>query len=90
MLRDLSGKRSESDVADSDAFYNPEFDRTNLQNVDVMTDAASTVAGTTFTRYTMAPSATSKKSKWVTSGQGITLTDELFSEEVPRLAERLQ
>lgn len=42
-----------------DAFYN--FDDPTLHNVDVMTDLS--MAPTTFTRYTVAPSATSKASK---------------------------
>ncbi|KAG8908640.1 hypothetical protein FRB99_004928 [Tulasnella sp. 403] len=57
-LKELTEKKA----MDPESFYNPDNDKTNLQNVDVMTDAASTV-GTTFTRYTAAPSATSKKSK---------------------------
>ena len=42
-----------------DAFYGTED--TNLHNVDVMTDVS--MAPTAFTRYTVAPSATSKASK---------------------------
>lgn len=42
-----------------DAFYN--VDDPTLHNVDVMTDVS--MAPTTFTRYTVAPSATSKASK---------------------------
>lgn len=42
-----------------DAFYGTED--TNLHNVDVMTDVS--MAPTAFTRYTAAPSATSKASK---------------------------
>lgn len=51
-----------------DAFYGLDEPQ-NLQNVDVMTDAASTV-GTTFTRYTVAPSSVgTKKSKCVDVGE---------------------
>jgi elongator complex protein 1 len=46
-------------VEEPDAFYN--FDDPTLHNVDVMTDVS--MAPTTFTRYTVAPSATSKASK---------------------------
>lgn len=46
-------------VEEPDAFYN--FDDPTLHNVDVMTDMS--MAPTTFTRYTVAPSATSKASK---------------------------
>ncbi|KAG8994650.1 hypothetical protein FRB94_009752 [Tulasnella sp. JGI-2019a] len=57
-LRELREKKT----LDPDAFFGLDEPQ-NLQNVDVMTDAASTV-GTTFTRYTVAPStAASKKSK---------------------------
>ncbi|KAG8883867.1 hypothetical protein FRB97_005705 [Tulasnella sp. 331] len=57
-LKELRQKKK----LDPDAFYGLDEPQ-NLQNVDVMTDAASTV-GTTFTRYTVAPSTTaSKKSK---------------------------
>ena len=42
-----------------DAFYGTED--TSLHNVDVMTDVS--MAPTAFTRYTIAPSATSKASK---------------------------
>lgn len=58
-LKELREKKS----ADPDAFYGLDEPQ-NLQDVDAMTDAASTV-GTTFTRYTVAPStaAGSKKSK---------------------------
>ena len=42
-----------------DAFYG--IEDTNLHNVDVMTDVS--MAPTAFTRYTAAPSATSKASK---------------------------
>ncbi|KAG8894053.1 hypothetical protein FRC01_013183, partial [Tulasnella sp. 417] len=59
-LKELRVKK----VTDPDGFYNPDGERTaNLQDVDVMTDAGSTVAGTTFTRYTAAPSSGTKKSK---------------------------
>ncbi|KAG2158594.1 pol II transcription elongation factor [Suillus bovinus] len=46
-------------VEEPDAFYN--FDDPTLHNVDVMTDVS--MAPTAFTRYTVAPSATSKASK---------------------------
>ncbi|KAG1738258.1 pol II transcription elongation factor [Suillus lakei] len=46
-------------VEEPDAFYN--LDDPTLHNVDVMTDVS--MAPTTFTRYTVAPSATSKASK---------------------------
>ncbi|KAG1812305.1 pol II transcription elongation factor [Suillus variegatus] len=46
-------------VEEPDAFYN--VDDPTLHNVDVMTDVS--MAPTTFTRYTVAPSATSKASK---------------------------
>ncbi|KAG1767483.1 pol II transcription elongation factor [Suillus placidus] len=46
-------------VEEPDAFYN--LDDPTLHNVDVMTDVS--IAPTTFTRYTVAPSATSKASK---------------------------
>lgn len=46
-------------VEEPDAFYN--YDDPTLHNVDVMTDLS--MAPTTFTRYTVAPSATSKASK---------------------------
>ena len=42
----------------ADAFYGAED--TDLHNVDVMTDVS--MAPTTFTRYTVAPSAVSKSS----------------------------
>ncbi|KAG8891472.1 hypothetical protein FRC00_013629, partial [Tulasnella sp. 408] len=59
-LKELKVKK----VTDPDGFYNPDGERSaNLQDVDVMTDAGSTVAGTTFTRYTAAPSSGTKKSK---------------------------
>ncbi|OJA14136.1 hypothetical protein AZE42_06727 [Rhizopogon vesiculosus] len=46
-------------VEEPDAFYN--LDDPTLHNVDVMTDVS--MAPTAFTRYTVAPSATSKASK---------------------------
>ena len=46
-----------------DAFYGG--DDLDLHNIDVMTDVS--MAPTTFTRYTAAPSAVSKKSRWVTT-----------------------
>ncbi|KAG0700203.1 pol II transcription elongation factor [Suillus ampliporus] len=46
-------------VEEPDAFYN--LDDPTLHNVDVMTDVS--MAPTAFTRYTVAPSATSKTSK---------------------------
>ncbi|KAG8989324.1 hypothetical protein FRB90_002303 [Tulasnella sp. 427] len=59
-LKELKAKK----ITDPDGYYNPDGERTaNLQDVDVMTDAGSTVAGTTFTRYTAAPSSGTKKSK---------------------------
>lgn len=44
-----------------DAFYGD--DDADLPNIDVMTDVS--MAPTTFTRYTAAPSTASKKSRWV-------------------------
>ncbi|KAG8966010.1 hypothetical protein FRC05_002930 [Tulasnella sp. 425] len=59
-LKELKVKKA----TDPDGFYNPDGERSaNLQDVDVMTDAGSTVAGTIFTRYTAAPSSGTKKSK---------------------------
>ncbi|KAG2050912.1 pol II transcription elongation factor [Suillus hirtellus] len=55
-LTELRIKKVEEPV---DAFYN--VDDPTLHNVDVMTDVS--MAPTTFTRYTVAPSATSKASK---------------------------
>ena len=46
------------DVAATDAFYGEEA---NLHNVDVMTDVS--MPATAFTRYTAAPSTSSKASK---------------------------
>jgi elongator complex protein 1 len=57
-LVELRKKRDE----EPDAFYMTEDDP-NLHNVEIMTEAGESVAGTAFTRYTIAPSALSKRSK---------------------------
>lgn len=46
-----------------DAFYGD--DAVDLHNIDVMTDVS--MAPTAFTRYTVAPSTASKKSRWVSA-----------------------
>lgn len=45
-----------------DAFYMTEDDP-GLHNVEMMTEAGESMAGTAFTRYTAAPSTFSKRSK---------------------------
>jgi elongator complex protein 1 len=51
-----------------------------LQNVDVMTDVS--MPATAFTRYTVAPTATSRSSKWVQSCLAGVFHDTLFLGEV--------
>lgn len=46
----------------SDSFYMTEGD---LHNVEMMTDAGDSVMSTAFTRYTAAPSATSRGSRYI-------------------------
>ena len=52
-----------------------------LQNIDVMTDVS--MPATAFTRYTVAPTATSRSSKWVQSCLAGVFHDPLYLGEVP-------